>query len=158
MSRKVHLVLQLRSLEQKHEHIGSTTSRSTALTQLREKESALQASAMQLFGKRAKESKEGASLQVMQTCDTFVATHIALVRLTDALLVIFSWNLTRCEACGCVVCVANAALSTSRASNTCVCMAPTEMMCCSRLGCLCNGHLMQRFLTRNLSCRMLTAD
>lgn len=59
-----HVVLQLKSLAQKLEQTGSDTARSSALAQLQEKEAALQASALQLFSKRAKEVKDGSSLQV----------------------------------------------------------------------------------------------
>ena len=58
------LFMQLKAAEQQHEQIGST-SRNAALASLREKESAMQAIAMQLFNKRLQLIKENSSLEVM---------------------------------------------------------------------------------------------
>ncbi len=57
------LFMQLKAAEQQHEQIGSS-SRNAALASLREKESAMQAIAMQLFNKRLQFMKENNSLEV----------------------------------------------------------------------------------------------
>lgn len=55
--------MQLKAAEQQHEQIGSS-SRNAAVASLREKESAMQAIAMQLFNKRSQLMKENNSLEV----------------------------------------------------------------------------------------------
>ena len=57
------LFMQLKAAEQQHEQIGSKT-RNAALASLRDKESAMQAIAMQLFNKRLQLVKENNSLEV----------------------------------------------------------------------------------------------
>ncbi len=59
--------MQLKAAEQQHEQIGSS-SRNAALASLREKESAMQAIAMQLFNKRLQLMKENNSLEVNTPC------------------------------------------------------------------------------------------
>ena len=55
--------MQLKAAEQQHGQIGSS-SRNAALASLREKESAMQAIAMQLFNKRLQLMRENSSLEV----------------------------------------------------------------------------------------------
>jgi len=57
------LFMQLKAAEQQHEQIGSSTG-NAALASLQEKESAMQAIAMQLFNKRLQLMKENNSLEV----------------------------------------------------------------------------------------------
>ena len=59
--------MQLKAAEQQHEQIGRS-SRNAALASLREKESAMQAIAMQLFNKRSQLMKENNSLEVDTPC------------------------------------------------------------------------------------------
>ena len=67
----MNFVLQLKATEQQHEQISGSP-RVAAMASLREKEAAMQASALQLFNKRLHLIKESNSLEVTLPSDTTV--------------------------------------------------------------------------------------